>query len=232
MMRYLAKALMCLALLAMSTTAGATSVTIAGNAANGGAYTLDVVLKSGTTNTYVVTLTADLSAANPLTNGAEYIEQAEFKIAGAPNSTTATYSNVTFLSGPSGATWAAGAGALSANGCNGNNYGFVCMDAAGGGASIDGGLTIGTATSFQWKAEVTLAGGVSLAPASTWHIGVHYTDAAVQCSGPKSSRACGQANAGIISLTGGAPPIPEPTSAAVFALGALLVGAAVRKTRG
>jgi hypothetical protein len=208
--------------------ADATSVTIA-DPVNGGSYTLDVVLKSGTTNTYTVTLTADISAASPLLNGAEYIEQAEFKIADGGSLITDTYSSVSFLSGPSGATWTSVYGPLSNNGCGGNSYGFVCIDASGGASSIDGGITIGSSTLFQWTTEVTLASGVTLDAASSWHIGVHYTDASLQCSGPPTNRTCNQQNAGIVSLTGGTPPVPEPSAAVVFGLGSLMLGAALRK---
>ncbi len=206
-----------------ATGASAASVTVL-DPVNGGAYTLDVSLKSGTTSTYVVTLTADLNAPNVLLNGASFIEQAEFKIAGG-NSTNNPYSSVTFVSGPAGATWTALGGPLSANGCNGNNVGFICLDASGG-PSLAGGIAIGSTKVFVWSAEVTLAPGVQLD--SSWHIGLHYTTSATQCSGPPSNRTCQNQNAGIVSLSG-TPPIPEPTSMAVFGLGALIVGAALRK---
>jgi hypothetical protein len=74
---------------------------------------------------------------------------------------------------------------------------------------------------------------------TSWHIGVHYTMDDVQrvCTGRGKNRVCsnvtivGGKNAGIVSLSGTptTPPIPEPTSMAVFGLGALMVGAALRK---
>jgi hypothetical protein len=208
--------------------ASATSVTVI-DPTNGGAYSLDVTLKSGTTSTYVVTLTADLNAPNPLLNNGSFIEQAEFKIAGG-NSNNNPYSNVTFLSGPSGASWTASGGPLGANGCGGNNVGFVCIDASGG-ASPAGGISIGSTKVFVWQTEVTLAPGVQLD--SSWHIGVHYTRLQQQCSGPPTNRTCttNLQNAGIVSLSGtpSTPPVPEPTAMAVFGLGALIVGAALRK---
>jgi hypothetical protein len=210
----------------VAAAAGATSVTVV-DPTNGGAYTLDVTLKSGTTSTYQVTLTADLSAPNPLLNNGTFIEQAEFKIAGG-NTNNNPYANVSFLSGPSGAAWTAGGGPLSASGCNGNNVGFVCIDATGG-TSPSGGVSIGNTKVFVWKTEVTLAPGAQL-DTSSWHIGVHYTRLLQQCSGPASRRTCTSSlqNAGIVSLSG-TPPVPEPTAMGVFGLGSLVVGAALRK---
>jgi len=217
------KLVLALSVLLIAAMSNASTVTVV-DPVNGGAYSLDVSLKSGTTSTYTVTLTADLNAPNPLLNSGAYIEQVEFKIAGG-NTNNNPYSSVSFLSGPSGVNWTAGAGPLGANGCGGNNIGFVCIDASGG-ASTGGGLTIGSTKVFVWTTEVTLAPGYQLD--SSFHIGVHYTKSTLQCSGPPTNRTCVNANAGIVSLTG-TPPIPEPTSMAVFGLGVLIVGAALRK---
>ncbi len=205
-----------LAVALLASTAYATSVTVT-DPGNGGAYTLDVVLQSGTTDTYLVTLTADIGPANPLLNGAVYIEQAEFKI-------STGYSSVSFMSGPAGATWTDIAGPLGANGCGGNNSSFVCIDASGG-PSLTGGIAIGSTTSFQWQAEVTLASGAVLD--TSWHIGLLYSNDTLQCSGPPTNQTCRNGIAGIVSLS--TPPIPEPTAAAVFGTGALLVAAVLRR---
>jgi hypothetical protein len=226
----LTKLVLSLAILLLSTSSNAASLTI-GDPTNGGLYSLDVVLKAGTTSTYTVTLTADIGAANPLLNGALYIDQAEFKI-------SSSLASVTMLSGPAGATWTSGAGPLNSKGCNGNNGSFACIDATGG-VTVSGGIAIGSTKVFVWKTEVTLAPGVPL-DLSSWHIGVHYTADDVQqvCTGTGRNRVCqtvtvlGGKNAGIVSLSGTpttTPPIPEPTSMAVFGLGALIVGAALRK---
>lgn len=222
----LSKLLLALCLLLVASASNASSVTVT-DPTNGGAYTLDVVLKAGTTSTYTVTLTADLNAPNPLLNNAQYIEQAEFKI-------SSSLASVTMLSAPSGATWTSGAGPLTASGCGGVNGSFACIDATGG-VTINGGITIGSTKVFVWQAEVTLAPGVPLDPTS-WHIGVHYTRDDVQrvCTGSGQNRVCsnvtivGGKNAGIVSLSA-TSPIPEPASMAVFGLGALMVGAALRK---
>jgi PEP-CTERM motif len=222
----LRKILAVAALALLATSSHASTLTIA-DPTNGGLYSLDVVLKAGTTSTYTVTLTADIGAANPLLNNAQYIDQAEFKI-------SSSLASVTVLSAPSGATWTSGAGPLTASGCGGSNGTFACIDASGG-VTINGGIAIGSSTVFVWQAEVTLAPGVALDP-SAWHIGVHYTRDDVQqvCTGTGSSRACsnvtivGGKNAGIVSLSG-TPPIPEPASLAVFGLGALIIGASLHK---
>jgi hypothetical protein len=227
----LSRLVLALFVLLLSAASNATTVTVV-DPVNGGAYTLDATLKSGTTSTYVVTLTVDLSAPNPLLNNGAYIEQVEFKLAGG-NTSNNPYSNVSFMSGPGGATWTAFGGPLGANGCGGNNVGFVCLDASGG-ASTSGGLTIGSTKVFVWKTEVTLAPGVQLDP--SWHIGVHYTQDDVQkvCTGTGRSRVCnnvtilGGKNAGIVSLSA-TPPIPEPASIGAFGLGALLIGTALRR---
>jgi PEP-CTERM motif len=222
----LSKLFLALCLLLVASASNASSVTVT-DPTNGGAYTLDVVLKAGTTSTYTVTLTADIGAANPLLNNAQYIDQAEFKI-------SSSLATVTMLSAPSGATWTSGPGPLSSGGCGGTSGGFACIDASGG-VTINGGITIGSTQVFVWQAEVTLAPGVPL-DTTDWHIGVHYTrdDVRRVCTGTGSNRVCsnvtilGGKNAGIVSLSG-TPPIPEPASVAVFGLGALMVGAALRK---
>ncbi len=115
------------------------------------------------------------------------------------------WSGATLDSAPS-AGWADPVEAVTSsnNLCeNGTSSDKVCtygfVDVTGGGA-------------FTW--EFTLTGG-SLLPVSDWHIGGQYADAA------------GPARGQIISASAAA--VPEPSAALAFALGGLVVAAALRR---
>ena len=64
-----------------------------------------------------------------------------------------------------------------------------------------------------------LDGGTLFADTSEWHLGAQYT--------PLS--AAGRARGKIISYKGSSPPVPEPTAAVLFGLGAILVARRARR---
>jgi len=59
--------------------------------------------------------------------------------------------------------------------------------------------------------------GTLITDTSEWHLGAQYSDGMYRSRG------------NIISAEGGTPPVPEPTSALLFGLGALLVTRSVRR---
>jgi hypothetical protein len=119
----------------------------------GGVYSLDVAVVDA--NTYLATFTMDLGPG--LEVPATTIEQIEFKVAGAYDSTSIllapdAVSNWTLVDGP-----------LGGAGCKGKNDSFVCLDA-------NSPLGV-SATTYTWQVQFDAAG---LLAESDWHIGARF----------------------------------------------------------
>ena len=79
-------------------------------------------------------------------------------------------------------------------------------------------LTAGDATlNARFGTAVEIDDGTLITDTSEWHLGAQYSDGMYRSRG------------NIISAEGGTPPVPEPTSALLFGLGALLVTRSVRR---
>jgi len=79
---------------------------------------------------------------------------------------------------------------------------------------IHGYVNITSGGDYTWTFRIDY--GTLITDTSEWHLGAQYAD------GPNRSRGK------IISAEGGTPPVPEPTAALLFGLGALLVTRSVR----
>ena len=106
------------------------------------------------------------------------------------------YSSVLLSSGPAGSIVS---GPLSGTGCNGSNDTFICAD-------LTPDLSIGS--SYTWIVTFSSTGLIS---EDEWHIGARYTSPEHQTGW-------------VISESGGAAPVPEPTAALLFGAGILVAG--------
>ena len=68
---------------------------------------------------------------------------------------------------------------------------------------------------YTWTLRI--GDGTLITDTSEWHLGAQYADGQYRSAGH------------IISAEGGTPPVPEPTAALLFGLGALLVTRSVRR---
>jgi hypothetical protein len=112
-----------------------------------------------------------------------------------------SYLTPTVTSGPGGVL---GAGPLTGSGCSGTNGGFLCVDLS---------PTLAVGGVYTWKIQF---GATSLLDSSEWHIGARYV-------APNKTRGW------VISETGAAPAVPEPSAALIFGLGMLVAGGFVER---
>jgi hypothetical protein len=160
----------------------------------GGVYTLEVDDLGG--GTYLARYTMDLSPG--LEVPATTIEQIEFKVASG-------YDAISIELAPGGAdNWLPVDGPLGAAGCNGNNDGFICIDAVNPVAI--------SPTTFSWEVQFNAAG---LLAEDSWHIGARFAS-------PNHQRGW--------LLSASSNPIPEPSSYLMFGIGAAIVGYAIRRS--
>lgn len=110
------------------------------------------------------------------------------------------YLNPVIVSGPTGALTG---GPLNGRGCSGTNGSFLCVDLAPE-------LARGGVYTWQIRFGAT-------AILDEWHVGARYTSP-------------NHRNGWVISESGPANPIPEPSAALVFGLGMLVASGLVRKT--
>jgi len=99
------------------------------------------------------------------------------------------------------------AGPLNGGGCGGDNDTKICVQ-------LDPRELV-TSSVMSWTIDF---GAEELLSEDAWHIGAMF-----QWTNPGN----GKINSALLSAS--APPIPEPASAALLAIGGLLVGAAVRR---
>ena len=186
-------ALVVLGAMATGLVGAATALTIdcASAGCLGGVYSLDVVEMDP--GVYVATYTIDTTGSFDV--AAMSLVDINFKVAD-------DYSNISVLSGPSGAALA---GPLTANGCSGANGSFLCID-------LSPNLAVGSI--YTWEIQFT-----SSTLLDEWHVGARYTS-------PTHRRGW------IISESGSANPIPEPSAALVFGLGLAVVGGRLKRAGG
>jgi hypothetical protein len=79
---------------------------------------------------------------------------------------------------------------------------------------IHGYVNITSGGDYTWTFRID--DGTLITDTSEWHLGAQYADGRFRSAGH------------IISAEGGTPPVPEPTAALLFGLGALLVTRSVR----
>jgi len=160
----------------------------------GGLYTLKVAPASGS-DRYRATITANYSGLYDLdlTLDDAYVSHIEIKVAN---------SYIDPLTSPVGTV---GAGALSGSGCNGNNFGFLCIPLTTRELVVD---------SMTWTIDF---GTEALLGDEDWHLGMRF-----EWVNPGN----GKTNSALLS---GFQVIPEPSAALVFALGFGVISAARRK---
>ena len=112
------------------------------------------------------------------------------------------YLNPVVVSGPAGALLG---GPLNGRGCSGTNGSFLCVD-------LSANLARGSV--YTWQIQF---GATSLL--DEWHVGARYTSP-------------NHRNGWVISESGPANPIPEPSAALVFGLGMLVAGGLTRRPLG
>jgi hypothetical protein len=96
----------------------------------------------------------------------------------------------------------------------------VCV---AGFVNIQNALPDGT---YDYTWTFNIEGGTLITDTSEWHLGGQYANGMYR-TGPDGLLRSGTAGH-IISAEGGTPPVPEPTAALLFGLGALLVTRSVR----